>query len=87
MLELVQGEAGIIPASEEFIQTIKQLCEQHNILLIVDEVQTGIGITGKWWAHDHYSINPDIITFGKKTQVCGLLAGKNRKTIQSGLQF
>ena len=42
----------------------------------MDEVQTGIGITGQWWAHQHYSVKPDIISFGKKAQVCGALASR-----------
>ena len=44
------------------------------MMLIMDEVQTGVGITGKWWAHEHFSSKPDIIAFGKKAQVCGMLA-------------
>ena len=48
--------------------------DENEMLFIMDEVQTGIGITGKWWAHQHFSVNPDIISFGKKTQVCGMLA-------------
>jgi L-lysine 6-transaminase len=43
-------------------------------MFIMDEVQTGVGITGKWWAHEHFTSKPDIIAFGKKTQVCGMLA-------------
>jgi L-lysine 6-transaminase len=55
--------------------SLREICDDNNIILIYDEVQTGIGITGKMWAHEHFSIKPDIISFGKKTQVCGMLAG------------
>jgi acetylornithine/N-succinyldiaminopimelate aminotransferase len=65
MLEMVQGEGGVHPASPEFVEQIQTLCAEHNLLLIVDEVQTGIGRTGKWFAHQHYDIQPDIITMAK----------------------
>ena len=54
---------------------LRQICDDNDIIFIFDEVQTGIGITGKMWAHEHFSVKPDIISFGKKTQVCGMLAG------------
>ena len=54
---------------------LREICDSEDIIFIFDEVQTGIGITGKMWAHELYSIKPDIIAFGKKTQVCGMLAG------------
>ena len=53
------------------------------MLYILDEVQTGIGITGKWWAHQHNSVKPDIIAFGKKSHVCGLLAGKRVEEVEN----
>lgn len=65
MLEMIQGEGGVHPADPEFAAGIKQLCEQYDLLLIVDEVQTGIGRTGKWFAHQHYGLEPDIITMAK----------------------
>ncbi|BAU26585.1 acetylornithine aminotransferase [Aneurinibacillus soli] len=65
MLEMIQGEGGVHPADPEFAEGIKQLCDQHDLLLIVDEVQTGIGRTGKWFAHQHYGLEPDIITMAK----------------------
>ena len=55
---------------------LRNICDKHDVILIFDEVQTGIGITGKMWAHEHFTIKPDIISFGKKTQVCGMLAGE-----------
>ena len=65
MLELVQGEGGVIPADPEFIKGLEQLCQQHNLLLIVDEVQTGIGRTGSLFAYQHYGIKPHMMTLGK----------------------
>jgi acetylornithine/N-succinyldiaminopimelate aminotransferase len=65
MVEVVQGEGGIIPASSTFMKKIEDLCKQHNALLIIDEVQTGIGRTGKPFAYQHYGITPDIITSAK----------------------
>ncbi len=65
LLEPVQGEAGVIPADKAFIQGLSALCKQHNILLIFDEIQTGIGRLGKLFAADHYGVCPDIMTLGK----------------------
>lgn len=65
MLELVQGEGGVHPAQPEFIEAIRALCEEHNLLLIVDEVQTGIGRTGTMFAYEQFGIEPDILTLAK----------------------
>src|SRR5690625_1922061 len=65
MLEVVQGEGGVIPAEESFIKHIAQLCQEKEILLIVDEIQTGIGRTGKRFGYEHYGIEPDIFTLAK----------------------
>src|SRR5690625_4748892 len=65
MLELVQGEGGIRPGAQSFIDEIDKICKEHNILLIIDEIQTGIGRTGKKFAYEHYDISPDIITLAK----------------------
>lgn len=65
MLEPVQGEAGVVPATAEFLRDLRALTERHRLLLIVDEVQTGMGRTGKLFAHEHAGIAPDIMTLGK----------------------
>lgn len=65
MLEVVQGEGGVILADQKFIDDIVQLCEEQNILLIIDEIQTGIGRTGKKFAYEHYGVEPDIFTLAK----------------------
>ena len=65
MLEPVQGEAGVIPATQEFMQGLRKLCDEESLLLIADEVQTGCGRTGTLFAYEHYGIEPDIMTLGK----------------------
>jgi len=65
MLELVQGESGVLPADEQFVQDLADFCRQNKILLVVDEVQTGMGRTGKLYSFEHYDIVPDIVTLAK----------------------
>ena len=65
MLEVVQGEGGVHPATKEFLQGVEALCKENNVLLIIDEIQTGIGRTGKPFAFQHYEIQPDIISVAK----------------------
>lgn len=65
MLELVQAEGGVLPVKPEFVHDLSKLCRDKGILLILDEVQTGMGRTGKLFAHEHYGIQPDIFTAAK----------------------
>lgn len=65
MVEPIQGESGVHPASLEYLQGLRKLCDQKGILLILDEVQTGIGRTGKMFAYQHYGIEPDVMTLAK----------------------
>ena len=65
MLELIQGEGGINVASREFVLFLRKICDEKNILLIIDEVQTGIGRTGKMFSYQHYGITPDVMTLAK----------------------
>lgn len=65
VLEPIQGEGGIIPATAEFIRGVRQLCDEHNALLVMDEVQTGVGRTGKLYAYMQYGVVPDILTTAK----------------------
>jgi acetylornithine/N-succinyldiaminopimelate aminotransferase len=65
MLELIQGEGGINVATKEFVSGLRKLCDERNLLLIVDEVQTGVGRTGKLFCYQHYGITPDIMTLAK----------------------
>ena len=71
IMEPIQGEGGDNHFRPEFLRAIRQLCDEHEMLLIFDEVQSGVGITGKMWAFQHFGIEPDLFCFGKKTQVCG----------------
>ncbi len=64
-IEPIQGEGGYLPAPAEFLQGLERLCHQHGILLIADEVQSGMGRTGKWWACDYAGIEPDMICVAK----------------------
>lgn len=73
LIEPIQGEGGDNHFRKEFFLQLRELCDENEIIFIMDEVQTGIAMTGKMWAHQHYVI-PDIISFGKKTQVCGILS-------------
>lgn len=65
LLELIQGEGGIKVAQPEFVRKLKVLCDEKKMLLIVDEVQTGMGRTGKWFVHQHYGFEPDLMTLAK----------------------
>jgi 4-aminobutyrate aminotransferase len=65
VVEVVQGEGGYVPAPQEFLDGLRRICDEHGILLIVDEVQSGMGRTGKMFACDHYGLKPDIITLAK----------------------
>ena len=65
VVEAVQGEGGYVPAPEGFLQGLRRICDQHGILLIVDEVQSGMGRTGKMFACEHYDVAPDIICIAK----------------------
>ena len=74
ILEPVQGEGGDNHFRTEFLEKLREICDNHDILLIFDEVQCGMGITGKMWAWEHHGVRPDMFVFGKKAQVCGLCA-------------
>lgn len=65
VLEPIQGEGGIIPATPEFMQGLRELCDQHQALLVMDEVQSGMGRSGKLFAYEHYGVKPDILTTAK----------------------
>ena len=65
IIEPIQGESGILPATQEYLQAARRLCDEHGALLILDEVQTGMGHTGKLFAYEHYGITPDILSSAK----------------------
>ncbi|MFQ9934319.1 MAG: aspartate aminotransferase family protein, partial [Lachnospiraceae bacterium] len=74
ILETIQGEGGIYPATEEFIKGIRRICDDNNIIMICDEIQCGMGRTGKLYAFEHYGIKPDVFTTAKALG-CGVPVG------------
>jgi L-lysine 6-transaminase len=75
IIEPIQGEGGDRHFRPEFFQLLRGLCDENDVLLIFDEVQCGMGITGKNWCCQHMDVLPDLLAFGKKAQVCGVMAG------------
>src|SRR2546425_8382594 len=75
IIEPIQGEGGDNHFRGEWLQKLREICDQHDILLIFDEVQTGMGATGRNWCCQHFDVLPDLLAFGKKAQVCGVMAG------------
>lgn len=73
IVESIQGEGGDNHFRKEFFQQLRQLANENDFMLIMDEVQAGMGVTGKLWAFEHYDIQPDMLVFGKKAQVCGVM--------------
>lgn len=87
IVEPIQSEGGDNHLREEFLIQLKQLADENDAFLIYDEVQTGVGLTGKFWCHQHYSekARPDIVAFGKKMQVCGILVGDKVDQIEGNV--
>jgi L-lysine 6-transaminase len=75
IIEPIQGEGGDNHFRAEWFHTLRRICDESDILLIFDEVQTGIGSTGRRWCCEHFGVLPDLLAFGKKAQVCGVMAG------------
>jgi L-lysine 6-transaminase len=74
--EPIQGEGGDNHMRAEFLRAMQELCREHDVLFVLDEVQTGCGMTGSAWAYQQLGLEPDIVAFGKKLQVCGIMAGR-----------
>jgi len=75
LIEPIQAEGGDIHFRPEFLRALQGKARQHEAFFVLDEVQTGVGITGKMWAHEHFGLEPDAVAFGKKMQVCGCMVG------------
>jgi len=75
IVEPIQAEGGDHHFRAEFLQALQRICKERECFFVVDEVQTGIGITGRMWGHEHFGLQPDALAFGKKTQCCGILVG------------
>jgi acetylornithine/LysW-gamma-L-lysine aminotransferase len=89
ILEVVQGEGGVYPATAEYIQAARRICDERGALLIVDEIQTGFGRTGKMFAIQHYGVTPDLLTCAKSiaggVPMGAVLIGKNIKNLVPGV--
>lgn len=87
IIEPIQSEGGDNHLREEFLAQLRQLADENEAFLIYDEVQTGVGLTGKFWCHEHFSekARPDIVAFGKKMQVCGILVGKKVEEVETNV--
>ena len=75
LIEPIQGEGGDNHFRGEWLKTLRRICDENEMLLIFDEVQCGAGTTGRNWCFEHFGVLPDLMAFGKKIQVCGVLAG------------
>src|SRR5437867_745418 len=75
IIEPIQGEGGDNHFRGEWLRTVRRICDEYDVLLIFDEVQCGFGTTGKFWCCQHFDVLPDLLVFGKKAQVCGVMAG------------
>jgi len=85
VIEPIQGEGGDQHFRPEFFKKIRTICDENEIMLVFDEVQAGLGLTGKMWAYQHYGITPDIVAFGKKTQVCGIMVSNRVDEVENNV--
>jgi len=85
IIEPVQGEGGDNHFRKEFFLELRRLCDEHEMMFVLDEIQSGVGLTGKMWAHEHFDFKPDILAFGKKTQVCGMMVGEKVDEIKDNV--
>jgi len=75
LIEPIQAEGGDIHFRPGFLKALQRKAREHEVFFVLDEVQTGVGITGRMWAHEHFGLEPDVVAFGKKMQVCGCMVG------------
>lgn len=87
IIEPIQSEGGDNHVRKEFLEKLRELADEYEALLIYDEVQTGVGLSGKFWCHEHFGekARPDILAFGKKMQVCGILAGRRIDEVEDNV--
>lgn len=83
IIEPIQGEGGDNHFRGEFFKELRRIADTHEVILVFDEVQTGAGMTGKMWCYEHFGVAPDILAFGKKTQVCGIMASNRLNEVDS----
>lgn len=85
IIEPIQGEGGDNHFRGEFLRALRILADENDTMLIFDEVQTGVGLTGKWWAAEHFDVKPDFMCFGKKLQVCGMMASRRVEEVEENV--
>lgn len=87
IIEPIQSEGGDNHVRQEFLEQLRLVADENDCFLIYDEVQTGVGLSGKFWVHEHFGLNarPDIVAFGKKMQVCGILVGNKVDEIETNV--
>ncbi len=83
IIEPIQGEGGDNHFRGEFLRELRRIADEREIILVFDEVQTGVGVTGKMWCWQHFGVQPDILAFGKKAQVCGIMASDRLNEVES----
>jgi L-lysine 6-transaminase len=83
IIEPIQGEGGDNHFRKEFFQELRRIADEKEVILVFDEVQTGAGMTGRMWAHQNFGVEPDILCFGKKTQICGIMASDRINEVDS----
>jgi L-lysine 6-transaminase len=85
LIEPIQGEGGDNHFRPDFFRELRTIADERDALLIFDEVQTGIGMTGSMWAYQQLGVTPDILAFGKKTQVCGMMSTRRVDTVETNV--
>jgi L-lysine 6-transaminase len=83
IVEPIQAEGGDHHFRPEFLRRLREIADESEILLVFDEVQTGFATTGRWWCFEHFGVEPDVVAFGKKTQVCGIAASSRLDQVDS----
>ena len=88
LLEPIQGESGVVPVPDAVMAGVRALCDERDLLLMVDEVQSGMGRTGRWWAHQHAGVVPDVMTVAKGlgggVPVAAVLAAPRADVLEPG---
>jgi L-lysine 6-transaminase len=85
IIEPIQGEGGDNHFRPEFFKELRRLADQNDAMLVFDEVQAGFGLTGKFWSFEHYGVTPDMVGFGKKSQICGFVSTKRIDEVQDNV--
>ncbi|RJR28594.1 MAG: L-lysine 6-transaminase [Candidatus Latescibacterota bacterium] len=83
IIEPIQGEGGDNHFRGEFLRELRRIADEREAILVFDEVQTGVGATGKMWCWQHFGVQPDILAFGKKAQICGIMASDRLNEVDS----